>query len=86
MKVNGGLNDMSKAPEPELDVKKAKLRDGQMPEKREAHATLSELSDSSGSLEASSYSSDRSEDYQQFERALRYKHSKACKAMSVSKD
>ena len=63
------------------------LTDGETTEDAESSA-LSDLSDSTedGYDEngaARSVNGERSEDYELFEKALRSKHSKACKAMSV---
>ena len=52
------------------------------------HGNLSDLSDSTETDDISAapggFTGDRSEDYENFEKTLRSKHSKACKAMSVS--
>lgn len=53
-----------------------------------ASSALSDLSDSTEDLDGNgggtaSLAGERSEDYELFEKALRSKHSKACKAMSV---
>jgi hypothetical protein len=63
------------------------LNDGDTTEDAESSA-LSDLSDSTedgydDNGAATSVAGERSEDYELFEKALRSKHSKACKAMSV---